>query len=66
MTHPEVFQPVVTGLEALRTPAEMGQELFQGSKAVDILDFSTLSIAAVKAAILSSRMDTLVARAGYL
>jgi hypothetical protein len=38
MTHPGVFQPVVTGLEALRTPAEMGQ-LFQGSKAVDILSF---------------------------
>ena len=39
MAHPGVFQPVVTGLEALGTPAGMGQELFQSSKAVDILNF---------------------------
>jgi hypothetical protein len=39
MTHLGVFQPVVAGLETLRTPAEMRQELFQGSKAVDIPSF---------------------------
>jgi len=39
MAHSGMLQPIVATLEASRAPAKMGEEMFQGGKAMNILNF---------------------------